>query len=393
MTTSAPPQGLPHAGGTAQELRVLHLITDLDRGGAETFLRRLVTWPDWPGVSHGIVSLMPGGAVAEEARAAGIAVDTLGVGGMAAVPRAVWRLRRLLRRQKPHVLMTWLYHADFVGTLAVAMAPGVKLVWNIRCADMDLSRYGVLTRALPRLLARLSMLPDLILANSQAGRTVHAAYGYRPKRWVTLGNGFDTATFRPDDEKRRAVRSELGIDEGTPLVGLFARFDPMKDHATFLAAAAMLANRDPAPTFLLVGRGTTGAAFEALAGSHESLRGRLIALGERDDVPALMTACDVIACSSVSEGFPNTVGEAMACGVPCVSTDVGDAAVIIGDKGRLVAKSDPKALATAIGGILDSAPGERQRLGAAARRRIEENFAFGTVVENYRRLLADVAGR
>jgi glycosyltransferase involved in cell wall biosynthesis len=246
---------------------------------------------------------------------------------------------------------------------------------------------------LPRVLARLSRRPDLVLANSQAGRAVHARYGYRPKRWVTLGNGFDTAMFRPDEGARRTVRSELGLDDATPVVGLFARFDPMKDHATFLAAAAALASCAPAPAFLVVGRGTTSAAFEALAGGHESLRGRLIALGERNDVPALMTACDVIVCSSVSEGFPNTIGEAMASGVPCVSTDVGDAGAIIGDAGRLVAKSDPKALATAIGGLLDLASDERQRLGAAARRRIEENFAFGTVVENYRRLLTDVAGR
>lgn len=383
--------GASSTSPTEPKLQVVHLITDLERGGAETFLCRLVTWPQHSRVSHSIISLRAGGPLFHEARRAGVAVDTLNLGGICAAPQAVLRLVRTLRQRKADVLMTWLYHSDLVGTLAVALVPRVKLIWNIRCAEMNLSKYSRITRALPRVLARLSRRPAVVLANSQAGRVVHANYGYRPRRWQILGNGFDTGVFRPDRERRKVVRSMLGINDATPLVGLFARFDPMKDHATFLSAAATLLNRNSSPIFLLVGRGTNMPPLNALVRKHAALRERIVALGERDDVPALMPACDLIVCSSLSEAFPNVIGEAMASGVPCVSTDVGEARLLIGDTGRLVPKADPVALAQAIGELLNLAPDSRAHLGAAARQRIEKIFAFDAVVARYDRLLADVA--
>lgn len=378
--------GRPESG----KIRVTHLVTDLARGGAEVFLQRLVTAPQ-DDISHRVISLTSEGELGGELRAAGIEVAALSLAGFGGAPAALSRLRGLLRDDKPDVLMTWLYHADFLGTVAAALGPRMPLVWNIRCADMDLSKYGYVSRALPHVLARMARRPAVVVANSQAGRHIHERYGYAPRRWEILPNGFDMQNFRPDPARRAATRAALGIDQAAPVVGLFARFDPMKDHATFLQAAEIVRKARPDVLFLLAGRGTDGSAFNALIGDRTELRGRLILLGERRDMPNLMAATDIAVCSSLTEGFPNTIGEAMASGVPCVSTDVGDAAVLIGDTGAVVAKADPAALAHKLEEFLDIAPQARAGLGAAARRRIEEKFSLQAIVKRYAALFRELA--
>jgi glycosyltransferase involved in cell wall biosynthesis len=375
---------------TSENIRVTHLITDLARGGAETFLQRLVTTPQ-PGIEHRVLSVTTEGELGAEMHAVGVEVGALSLAGAAGTPFALTRLVRALRRDRPDVLMTWLYHADFLGTLAAAVTPSAQLVWNIRCADMDLSKYGYASRALPHVLARLSRRPRVVVANSQAGREVHEHYGYGPRRWEILPNGFDTQAFRPDPERRAKARAALGIDQTTPVVGLFARFDPMKDHATFLAAADIIAKARPDVLFLLAGRGTDGAAFDRLIGDRAALRSRLLLLGERRDIPDLMPTTDIVVCSSVTEGFPNTIGEAMACGVPCVSTDVGDAAGLIGDTGAVVRKGDAGALAHKLQEMLELSPPARAALGIAARRRIKDVFSLEAAVARYTNIFKELA--
>jgi glycosyltransferase involved in cell wall biosynthesis len=377
-------------GPLSGPIRVTHLVTDLARGGAEVFLQRLVTAPQ-DGIRHRVLSLTTEGELGPEIRAAGVEVGALSLAGALGAPLALARLRRLLRDEQPDVLMTWLYHADFFGTVAAALGPQTKLVWNIRCADMDLSKYGHVSRALPHVLARMSRRPAVVVANSEAGRQIHERYGYGPRRWEILPNGFDMERFRPDPARRAATRAALGIDPAALVVGLFARFDPMKDHTTFLAAAEMIAKARPDVMFLLAGRGTDGAAFNDIIGAREELRTRLILLGERRDMPELMAATDIAVCSSLTEGFPNTIGEAMASGVPCVSTDVGDAAVLIGETGALVPRADPAALALKLDEFLDMAPEARITLGASARDRIEAKFSLRAVVARYAALFRELA--
>jgi glycosyltransferase involved in cell wall biosynthesis len=378
------------AGGhPSGAIRVTHLVTDLGRGGAEVFLQRLVSLPQ-ADIQHRVISLTTEGELGPEIRAAGVDVAALSLKGSLGAPFALTRLVGMLRDDKPDVLMTWLYHADFLGTVATALGSGPQLVWNIRCADMDLSKYGYVSRALPHVLARMSRRPAAVVANSEAGRQIHERYGYGPRRWEILPNGFDMQTLRPDATQRAKTRAALGIDRAAPVVGLFARFDPMKDHATFLAAAEIVAKARPETLFLLAGRGTDSAAFDHLVGDRPDLRARLILLGERRDMPELMAATDIAVCSSLTEGFPNTIGEAMASGVPCVSTDVGDAALLIGDTGGLVPKADPAALAHKLEEFLDIAPEAHAVLGAAARRRIEERFSLNAIAARYAALFREL---
>ena len=248
--------GRPESG----KIQVTHLVTDLARGGAEVFLQRLVT-AQQDDVRHRVISLTGEGELGPEIRAAGVEVAALSVTGPAGAPIALTRLIHMLRKDTPDVLMTWLYHADFLGTIAALFGPSTKLVWNIRCADMDLSKYGYVSRGLPHVLARLSRLPAVVIANSEAGRRIHENYGYGPRRWEILPNGFDMQAFRPDPAQRSKTRAALGVDHGAPVVGLFARFDPMKDHATFLSAADLVSKARPDVLFLLAGRGTDSVAF------------------------------------------------------------------------------------------------------------------------------------
>jgi glycosyltransferase involved in cell wall biosynthesis len=194
-------------------------------------------------------------------------------------------------------------------------------------------------------------------------------------------NGFDTDLFRPDAEQRARWRSRLGIGDGQNLIGMVARLDPMKDHATFLAAAAEVAERSDA-AFLLVGAGTESLPVPP------ALAGRLHALGERSDVQEILPALDVMVLSSLGEGFPNVIGEAMACGVACISSDVGDAASIVADPTRIVKPRDAAALARAILALLRGGNDEITRLGMAARQRIVDHYSLAATVARYQAIYA-----
>jgi glycosyltransferase involved in cell wall biosynthesis len=302
-------------------------------------------------------------------------------------PRAFYELVGLLRRLRPDVLMTWLYHADLLGTLAGRLAGVRRIIWNVRCSDMDFTRYAPLTRATVAVLARLSRLPWAIATNSRVGQRVHDGLGYRPKRWVYLPNGFDTNEWKPDAQQREAVRSELGLSEGDILAGMVARVDPQKDHATFLEAVRMLSTRYRRLRVLLVGQGTAELPLP------EELRLSTVALGERRDVPRLLRALDLLVSSSAyGEGFPNIIGEAMSSGVPCVATNVGDTASIIAETGLVVPPRDARALASAIEAMIGGRV-DRSALATSARTRIEAQYSLENCLQRYADLIRKAAAR
>ncbi len=371
---------------------VAHLITGLGLGGAEQVLVRVATRLDRDRFDNFVVSLMPEGPLASHLRDAGIEVMSLGMTPGRPSPWAVWRLVRLLRERRPDVLQTWLYHADVVGLVAARLSGVATVVWNVRTSDMDMSRYRAQARWTLAACARLSRQPRTIVVNSEAGREHHRRLGYRARRWVVIPNGVDVSAFRPDPEARRAVRRELDIPGDAPTVCLIARRDPMKDHGTFLRAAALLATTRPDTCFVLAGEGvsTSVAEFDALR-REMAPQARIIALGPRNDVPRLAAACDVSTCSSITEGFPNVVIESMACGLPCVVTHVGDAAEIVGDTGLVVEPRDPHALAGAWDRLLALDEGERQALGARARARVIERFTVERMVSAYEELYDKLA--
>ncbi|MDR3517600.1 MAG: glycosyltransferase [Azospirillaceae bacterium] len=373
-------------------ITIAHLITGLESGGAEAMLARLVSAMDGRRFRNVVICMTHPGPLADTIVAGGIPVYSLGLRRGRADPRALVKLVATLRREAPMVLQTWLYHADLLGALAAPLAGVARLAWNLRCSNMDMRQYGRVSRLLPSILARLSRLPDAVMVNSEAGLGAHARHGYRPRRWEVIPNGFDVDRFRPDPDAAMQLRATLGLPFDCVLIGLPARFDPMKDHATFLAAAGELAQEVPNVRFLLVGRGAEPGipALDALIALY-GLAGRVVMLGERHDMDRILPALDIVALSSAfGEGFPNVLGEAMACGVPCATTDVGDAARIVGRLGRVVPPRSPSALAAAWRSILQLGPDGRRQLGETARRHIEESYALPAIVRRYENFYVDL---
>jgi glycosyltransferase involved in cell wall biosynthesis len=298
------------------------------------------------------------------------------------------KLVGLLRRLHPDLMMTWLYHADLVGTLAGRVAGVGRIIWNIRCSDMEFSRYPATTRWVVAALVRLSGLPWAIGVNSRAGQRAHDRLGYRPRQWAYLPNGFDTEVWRPNAQERGEVRKELGFVDSDTVVGMVARVDPQKDHATFLEAARVVLARHPRFRVLLVGRDTDGLELP------DELRSITKVLGERRDVKRLMQALDILVSSSAyGEGFPNVIGEAMACGVPCVATDVGDSANILGDTGQIVEPLEPHKLASAIAGLVEMPSVDLRKCGVRARERVKRYFSVDTCLARYGELVIAAVDR
>ncbi len=342
--------------------------------------------------SSSVLSLTDEGQIGPRISKLGLSVETLGMDRRFPNPFGFLRLIKEIRRMRPHVVQTWLYHADLMGCLASRMAGRPPVAWNLRCSYMGPDYYRGVSGLVIRSLARVSKLPAAVVYNSEAGRRLHESLGYEPRRWVLIPNGFDTQQMHPDPDARHRIRAEIGIADDAPLVGMVARFDSVKGHDTFLAAAGRLLRSRPEAKFLLVGAGCTTGNVELRRMMPDGIQDAVTLLGERHDIADINAAIDVATCASIGEGFPNVVGEAMACAVPVVTTDVGDCAEIVGDTGRVVSPRDPEAMAMAWNDILSLPPGPHFQLSAAARARITENYALKDVVVSYERLYGELAG-
>jgi glycosyltransferase involved in cell wall biosynthesis len=266
--------------------------------------------------------------------------------------------------------------------LGVRNSPPV--LWGIRNALHGLDRESRSTRLVIRGGALLGWQPRHIIYNSQRSRSQHERIGYPRDRGMVIPSSFDTLRFRPDAVARLGIRRELGLRDDTPLLGVVARFDPLKDFPTLIAAAGHLARSAPAARWVLAGRGVdrSNPAFAALL-TDENVSSRIIALGDRSDVERIMAALDVLVQPSLSEALPNSVGEAMACGVPCLVTDVGDSAILVGDTGRVVPPRSPGELAHAAAAMLALDPAVRHALGERARQRIATDYSASALVSRY----------
>lgn len=366
-----------------EPVRIVHLITSLKVGGAQMHLLRTVSRFSPARIRSAVISLARGGRLARELRQAGIPVYELGLTPRGGNVSGFFSLFGLLRKLRPHLLQTYLYHADLLGFGAARLAGISRVWWNLRQSAMEFAPYRPTTRLAVQLCARLSPRVERILVNSQAGAEAHARLGYDARRMLVVRNGVDTDRFRPEAAWYGEVRRELGLPESARLVGLLGRFDPQKDHGTFLAAAARVAARLPGAYFLLAGDGVSweNPGFARLVSRSSLSPSRVRLLGERTDVPRLLAALDVyVSSSAFGEGFPNAVAEAMACGVPCVVTAVGDSAFLVGASGLVVPPRSPLALAQALERSLSWSETERRQRGAAARERIRAHFDLSRTV-------------
>lgn len=370
---------------------IIHVITDLELGGTELMLARLLR--NSASKDQLVVSLGGRGAVAPKVEQAGIQVIPLHVRSGRGVFTGLPRLVRLIRRHRPAVVQGWLAHGNLVATAAHRLAGGRSaLLWNIRQSLSDIRLEKPATRAVIRLNARLSGRPDSILYNSEAGAQQHEAIGYRSDKRRIVPNGFDLEWNSPDAARRMATRKMLGVGTDEILIGLVGRLHPTKNHRGFLRAASLVLDAEPSARFLCAGVGATlaNSAFDDLV-TDPRLRQRGLFLGPRDDVADLTRALDIASNVSIGEGFSNAIGEAMACGVPCVATNSGDSHAIIADTGLLTESSSPESIAAALLEMIKRGSDGREKLGVAARRRMEQCFSLSAMVHRYEEIYAEAA--
>ena len=376
---------MPESDKPIEPVKVLHLISNLSVGGAEQSLCRLVKDMDGSRFHCTVVSMTDVGPVGKAIQQTGCPVYAIGMKKGMADPRGILRLERIIHRIRPHILQCWMYHANLLGLM---VAPTLPVIWNIRCSDMDLRQYRLSYRLSVRAGAIVSKFPRAVISNSESGRIWHEKLGYRPRRWVTIPNGFDTTIYRPDAEAAGAVRKWLNIPQSTVLIGMVARFDPMKDHAGFFMAAKELFGMYPNTHFVLAGRDIhreNPRARSLLQGMRFQEKFHL--LGERKDVRRIMAALDILCSSSAyGEGFPNVIGEAMAVGIPCVVTDTGDSKELIGDTGIVVPARNPDALCDGWIQLIKAGAEARKNIGLRARERIEKHFNISACVSKYEEL-------
>lgn len=369
--------------GRTSAIRVCHVITGLNTGGAEMFLCRLLETLRPPEFEHTVVCLLAEGPLSK--RVAAVAeVYHLGMQRSRLGVAALWRLRRTLRGARPDLVHGWMYHADLMATLA-GLGCGVPIIWGIRQSLYELKGEKPVTRLVIRGCSLLSRLPARIIYNSKLGADQHTEFGFSSRRTSVISNGFDTGMYAPDPMLRDHVRTELGIADDAIAIGLVARVHPMKDHPNFLRAAAQFIEKWPQSVFILVGDGADSSNAELTELIEQlHLESRIRLCGRRTDIAAVDNALDIASSSSSwGEGFSNAVAEAMACGTPCVATDVGDTREIIADTGITVQPGDSDALCAGWEHLAKLGEAGRRELGMRARQRIIEHYSLAAVAHRY----------
>mgnify|MGYP000728179749 CR=1 FL=1 len=365
-------------------------------GGAELVLYRLLLGTDRSEFSPTVVSLTTDGPVADRIREAGVSVMTLGLRARGNPFARLHEFRSWLRRVRPAVVQSWMPHADLVAAIACRGVGGPAVAWGIRTGCVDRVSISTPTRLLIRGNAYLShRSPQAIVCGSRAAQRLYTGLGYAAEKMVVIQNGVGLGLFRPDTDARASVRAELGIDQRALIVGLVGRWHPQKNHHGFFGAIRSLESLYPDAHFVLAGQEVTvdNPEVRTLMSGVPS-RGRVHLLGLRDDIARLTASFDIAVVASVGgEGFPNTAAEAMACGIPCVVTDVGDGGEVIGDTGRLVEPGNVDGLTAGIRQLLDLPADARRSLGERARARVASRFGLQAMVDRYadlhRRLASD----
>lgn len=363
--------------------QLLFLARSLQQGGAERQLVALASGLHQRGWPVTVVCFYGGGTFQPDLERAGVPLVDLKKRGRWDVFGFLWRLWRVLRKTNADIVHGYLPVANMMALLARIAHPHTKVIWGVRSSYIDREKRDWLSRLSFRLSCRLARFADSIIANSEAGAAYHAALGYPAARIRVIHNGIDTQRFRFDAGGRKRMREAWGISDACVLVGLVGRIDPMKDHPTFLRAAALLAKRESRWRFVCIGGGKPGFLQTIKAQAQDlGLKDHVIWAGAQHDMAAVYSALDIAVSASCGEGFSNVIAEAMACGRNCVVTNVGDSARIVGTCGAVVEARNPEALATAIERLRNSMENhdESARLRTIARKRIEDAYSLESLV-------------
>ena len=379
-------------------MQVVHCITGLTPDGAQRMLLRLAEQLQRRGVRNHVVSLGRREPFAEMFEERGIEVFSLGMGqGLSFLQflRGLQALRKIIRTLNPDILQGWMYHANFALSLVrPTITPQLPIVWNIRRGLDDYSDRKFLTRAMIRTNARMSYGVSRVIYCTEESRVQHEEYGFDASGSVVVGNGFDAQKFRPRPEARAAVRSKLSLDSDTTLIGNVGRYDSAKGKNYLLDAFAMVHQRNPKTHLVLVGRGMTPDNSQLRVRVQEiGLSSAVTLYGEVGAMEEMYPAFDVMCSSSVNEGFPNVIAEAMLSGVACVATDVGNTWRLLDGIGIVVAARSVKSLADGLGAMCERGPEARGEAGRHGRERISRLYSLEGIGHQYAKLYSSLVGR
>ncbi|CAH0149956.1 Putative glycosyltransferase EpsF [Massilia sp. Bi118] len=366
-------------------MKILHIISGLADGGAEAILFQLCRTDS--GNQHSVISLGGRGKYSELLENEGIGVEHLGMSGSRISLANIRALYDAVRNYRPDVVQTWMYHADLLGGVIARAAGRAPVCWGVHNSALVPGQSKRATILISKLNAILShVLPAKVIYCAEKARNVHEELGYSRRRARVIYNGYDLNRFKPNNIQRSELRTQFGFKPDDFVIGMVARFDPMKDHKNFCSAVQQVIESGIDVKVVMAGSGITQENDElARTLTSSNLSGRVSLLGPRPDVNALMCAFDVCVLSSIKEAFPNVLAEAMACGTPCISTNVGDAAAIVGDTGWVIAAEDPSALREAIiASKRESSNRHAWRMRQqAARLQIEQRFSLEKMVDAY----------
>jgi len=376
-----------------KKFKIVHIITGLSTGGAEMMLYKLLSVTNRKYFNPIVVSLTDCGPIGSRIKGLEIPVYSMGIKKDLSMPIVPCRFIKLLNKLQPNLIQGWMYHGNIVASLTgLFLLNKIPIVWNIRHTPYNLKDEKLFTSILIRLGVLFSYQPKYIIYNSRVSAYRHKLLGFSDKHQVLIPNGFDCNYFKPSKNACLKLRNSLGLNHKTFLIGLIARYHLMKDHMTFIRAAGRLVAQYPDVHFILAGRGVDEANSILTKIIQEvNLMRNIHLLGECSNMPEISAALDISTnTSSWGESFPNVVGESMACGVPCVVTDIGDSASIVGDTGIVIPIKNIDELVKAWIKLIKIGTEGRKQLGQKARERIVNNFSLSKVIKDYEKTYREV---
>ncbi len=372
-------------------MKIVHIISSLHTGGAASTLVRLIL--NMPQHNHVVITLTDIGHLGESLIECGYTVHEVRLKN-STLWSALPRLWRLVRKERPEIVQTWMYHSDLIGGVISRLAGVRHIIWNVRNTHIPQGRFSKTGLFVKLCAITSSWLPSAIICCAKSSMEFHVMKGYQRKKMTMIPNGYEALNWHPIGADRAKARRNYGFPDCAFIVGIVGRYDMLKGYDVFIEAAAIISKSINNAIFIMIGRHVNEDNFELNSliltrGGNADFR----LLDERRDVMKIISTMDVYCLSSISEGFPNVVAEAMLMQIPCVVANVGDAAQIVGPTGYVVPPRNPSAIAEAVCALANIGEKQRRAFGKAARQRIVDNYSIEAVSKEYDKLYSEIVNQ
>jgi len=370
---------------------VLHIISGLGIGGAEAALFKLVSGSNQIGDKHSVVVLKRIEGMEQDFFDAKISVEFFSFDKNPI--REFFKLVTYIRNGKFNIVQTWMYHADLIGGLAAFIARSPNIIWGVRTTGLSAnSKFS--TKCVRFVCARLShWIPKTIVYVANSAVQSHIEVGYSAKKICVIPNGFNLDNLQFNIRFKEEFRKTFNIAKDELIIGTVGRFNPAKDYENFVKACGIVAKNNPQTRFLMIGKNLDDENGQLKSWIQSSTYPHnFVLLGEQRNIANYLSTMDIFCLSSRIEGFPNVIGEAMAVGIPCVVTDAGDSAYIVGDSGVVVEKENSEQLGSALISLINKSDSYKTNLKNKAKERIQSEFTIKNVVLLYQKLYKSING-